>query len=143
MMECYVHPSIDFTRIPEMIKAQRAFILERVKLKAMSHKVYEPLPPSFNPDLEGASRVNASAARAMAIPGMAAAGWTVTDLMASAGQGKDADRQKNALKGDLLAIVRKIEEQQFAWPFRVRLFKIRAPGCDFCCGLTGVVGGGL
>lgn len=101
-----------------MIKAQKKFILERVRLKANSHKVYEPLPKDFNPNIEGVSRVNEAAARAMAIPGMAAAGWTMADLMTSTGQGKDTDRQKNALKSELLAIVRKVEDQQFAWPFR-------------------------
>lgn len=118
MMECYVHPSIDFRRVPEMIKAQRAFIMERIRLKANSHKVYEPLPKGFSPDVQGVSRNNEHNARAMAIPGMAAAGWTLTDLISSQGQNKDSDRQKNALKGDLLNIVRKIEEKQFAWPFR-------------------------
>jgi histone acetyltransferase len=54
----------------------------------------------------------------MAIPGVAEAGWTTADLMASTGGTKDADRQKNALKSELLALVRKIEEQQCAWPFR-------------------------
>ena len=89
-----------------------------MRLKANSNKVYDPLPKDFSPDIEGVSRVNESAARAMTIPGMAAAGWTLNDLVASAGPGKDADRQKNALKSELLTIVRKIEEQQFAWPFR-------------------------
>jgi histone acetyltransferase len=118
MMECYVHPSIDFTRIPEVIAAQKQFILDRVRLKANSHKVYEPLPKNFNPTIEGGPRGNESAARAMAIPGMAAAGWTLSDLLASGGQGKEADNQKRALKNEMLTIVRKIEEQQFAWPFR-------------------------
>ncbi len=118
MMECYVHPSIDFTRIPEMLAAQRKFILRRIRLKAKSTKVYDPLPKGFNPTLEGASRANETAARAMAIPGMMEAGWTMADLIAATGQGKDADRAKNALKSEMLNIVRKVEEQQFAWPFR-------------------------
>jgi hypothetical protein len=94
------------------------FILDRVRLKANSTKVYDPLPKNFKPDIEGVSRVNESAAQAMAIPGMAAAGWTLNDLIASNGPGKDADRQKSVLKTELLTIVRKVEEQQFAWPFR-------------------------
>lgn len=119
MMECYVHPSINFTRIPEMLAAQRKFILDRIRLKANSTRVYPPLPPGFkNMNLEGVSRANESAARAMAIPGMVEAGWTMADLMAATGQGKDVDRAKNALKSELLNIVRKVEEQQFAWPFR-------------------------
>lgn len=119
MMECYVHPSIDFTRIPEMLAAQRKFILSRIKLKALSHKVaYDPLPKNWKPHLEGVSRANESAARALAVPGMIEAGWTIADLMATTGQGKDLDRAKNALKSDLMAILRKVEDQQFAWPFR-------------------------
>lgn len=118
MMECYVHPSIDFTRIPEMLAAQRKFILSRIRLKANSTRVYDPLPKGFSPNLEGVSRANETAARAMAIPGMMEAGWTMADLIAATGQGKDADRAKNALKSEMLNIVRKVEEQQFAWPFR-------------------------
>ena len=98
MMECYVHPSIDFTRIPEMLAAQRKFILERIRLKANSQKVWPPLPKEFNPNLEGVSRANEAAARAMAIPGMVEAGWTMTDLLAATGQGKDMPTKN----GDIL-----------------------------------------
>ena len=117
-MECYVHPSIDFTRVPEMLEAQREFILQRINRIATSRKVYSPLPEGFNPSLEGVSRANHAASRALAVPGILEAGWTMADLVAATGQGKEADRQKNALKNELLQIVRKIEEQQFAWPFR-------------------------
>lgn len=119
MMECYIHPSIDYTRIPEMVQAQRDFIMKRVRLKAKSATVvYDPLPANFRPNLEGVSRANEAAARAMAIPGVAEAGWTMADLLASTGGAKDADRQKNVLKSELLQLVHKTEEQQFAWPFR-------------------------
>ena len=115
-----VHPSIDYTRIPAMLQAQRRFILNRVRLTSNSSKVYDPLPQGFaeSTSLEGVSRANHTAARAMAIPGIAEAGWTLADLRGATGAGKEADRQKTALKTDLLAMVRKIEEQQFAWPFR-------------------------
>ena len=109
------------------------FILDRVRLKANSTKVYDPLPKKFSPNLEGVSRGSESAARAMKIPGMEEAGWTVNDLVASAGQGKDADRQKNVLKSELLAIIRKIEEQQFAWPFREPVDTNEVTVCSFQC----------
>lgn len=118
MMECYVHPSIDYTRIPEMLAAQRNFILSRIRLKSNSTTVYAPLPKGFSSSLEGVSRANEAAARALAIPGMMEAGWTMADLLAATGQGKEADRAKNALKNEMIQIVRKVEEQQFAWPFR-------------------------
>ena len=115
IMECYIHPSIDFTRIPQMIDAQREFILSRVRKVALSHKVvYHPHVPVS----EGSSRGTEAAARAMAIPGVAEAGWTMADIIASAGAQKDSDRQKNYLKSELLQILQKIEDQHFSWPFR-------------------------
>jgi histone acetyltransferase len=118
MMECYVHPSIDYTRIPEMLTAQRNYVLSRIRLKANSTRVYEPLQQGFSPSLEVVSRANEAASRALAIPGMIEAGWTMADLQSVTGQGKEADRAKNALKSEMIQIVRKVEEQQFAWPFR-------------------------
>jgi len=117
-MECYVHPSIDFTRIDEMLDSQRRFIISRVKRNARSHKVYDPLPKDFSPGLEGVSRANHTAARALAIPGVAEAGWTMPDLIAATGAGREVDRQRGAMKSELLSIVRKLQEQHFSWPFR-------------------------
>lgn len=122
LMECYVHPSIDYYRIPEMIKAQREFIIKRIRVTSKSDKVvYPPLPKGWEPDNQRtglSSRGNEAAIRAMAIPGVAEAGWTMADLLASTAAAKDSDRQRNHLKSELLAIVRKTEDQQFAWPFR-------------------------
>ena len=115
-MECYVHPSIDFTRVPEMLKAQHEFLIERISLNAQSRTVYPPIDPP-DPDTTALGRGSQAAARAMAIPGMAQAGWTLNDLLAATGLGKEADRQKVALKSELLSIVRKIQDQSFSWPF--------------------------
>ena len=116
-MECYVHPSIDFTRIPEMLQKQREFLVNQLRTTAVSRRVYPPLQASqFQPNLEDMPRAHHAAARALAIPGIEAAGWTLQDMIQGAGQGREADR--SALKSDLLAIVRKVDEQQFSWPFR-------------------------
>ena len=102
-----------------MLMAQRRFILNRVRQSGHASKVYDPLPKGFaEATLEGVSRANHAAARAMSIPGIAEAGWTIQDIRGATGPGKEADRQKTALKTDLLTMVRKVEEQQFAWPFR-------------------------
>jgi histone acetyltransferase len=78
---------------------------------------------SFNnnngiPTVSVSSRTNALAAKALTIPGVVEAGWTITDLVPSSNRGDDIKQKSSALKQELLAIVRKIEEQQFAWPFR-------------------------
>jgi histone acetyltransferase len=72
------------------------------------------------------SRGHWAATQALSVPGVLDAGWTLADLIqasvAKGGNGDDATggaRQKSgALKQELLGLLRKIEEQQFAWPFR-------------------------
>jgi len=101
-MECYVHPSVDYTRVPEMIAFQRKFIMDHVRSKFLSHKVYDALPiiPDNHNPLES-------------IPGLDEAGWTLVDLLPP-----ENDDKAMALKTDLLAALRRMEEQQYAWPFR-------------------------
>jgi len=122
IMECYIHPSIDYTRIPQMIEAQRQFILGRIRKVSLSDKkIYTPQPLNVTTvSLGRAVGVDANAvARAMAIPGVAEAGWTLADVMAASGSAqKDSDRQKNFLKSELLHILQKIKDQNFSWPFR-------------------------
>jgi histone acetyltransferase len=65
------------------------------------------------------SRNNAIAAKALTIPGVLEAGWTLSDLIQASNRTTEDMKQKSqALKQELLALIRKIEEQQFAWPFR-------------------------
>ena len=116
-MECYIHPNVDYTRVKEMIAAQREFLLSYVRMNSKCHIRYPPLV-DFRPDLRGVSRNNEAAVKAMAIPGVAEAGWTMADLQMATGPQKDADRQRNQIKSDLLAILRRVDEQQSAWPFR-------------------------
>lgn len=145
VMECYIHPSIDYTRIPEMISAQRRFILERIRIMSKSDKMdqqqehgggYPPLPSDFVPRiLEGSSSSSsgssigarggtnrALAEQALSIPGVIEAGWTISDILSlmhrSGNSKQDSDRKKSQLKSDLLNIVAKVSDQQFAWCFR-------------------------
>ena len=119
MMECYVHPSIDYSRIPEMIQSQREFILSRVRLVSKSEKVvYPPLPTGWKPNLEGLKRGQEAVAKAMCIPGVVEAGWTMNDLISSANAAKENDKRKNNLKGEILSLIHKVHQQHFAWPFR-------------------------
>jgi N-acetylglutamate synthase-like GNAT family acetyltransferase len=73
------------------------------------------------------SRANAGAARALTIPGMMEAGWTLPDILQAVNKSDDMKQKSTALKQELLSIVRKIEEQQFAWPFREPVTPEEAP----------------
>ena len=131
IMECYVHPSVDYTRIAETVAMQRQFILERIKAERQLTKsdkvVYPALRPDFATNTTESTTVNRSrgeaycnAQRALAIPGVSQAGWTMSDLvyMMSSGTSKDSDQKKHLLKGELLMYINKVIDQQFAWCFR-------------------------
>ena len=122
VMECYIHPSIDFTRVPETIAAQKKFIQERIRATSKSDKVeYPPLPEDFKETVAAETTARGPALvteRALAIPGVVEAGWTKNDLLASAMENTDADVKKNQLKSELMALMKKVTEQQFAWCFR-------------------------
>jgi len=136
IMECYIHPSIDYTRIPDMISAQKQFVLERIRMLSKSDKMehsggYPPLPSDFASRMMESSGTTisarggtnrASAERALSIPGVIEAGWTMSDLLSmlnrNGNSSKDSDRKKSQLKSDLLSIVAKVSDQQFAWCFR-------------------------
>lgn len=113
-MECYIHPSIDFTRIDEMVTAQRQFILQRVARKAQSpHNMYTPVTaPGTRP------------ADLLALPGVAAAGWTLHDMVkelqqpGGSGSGGGGPYNRAALRQECMDLLRKVCEQQYAWPFR-------------------------
>jgi len=126
IMECYIHPTIDYTRIPEMVQAQREFILQRItQTTAKSNKIiYPPLPCDFSTRYEesnnkpSSSKYFSEASRALSIPGVKEAGWTLSDLITSTGGTKDSDQKKDLLKKELLSLVQKVQEKHFSWCFR-------------------------
>jgi len=125
VMECYIHPSVDYTRIHETVAAQKQFISERIRATtAKSDKMtYPPLPLDFADEIEysryaSSSTNNRAAERALAIPGVREAGWTLLDLVSMTRGTKDADQKKHQLKSELMSLVNKVSEQQFSWCFR-------------------------
>jgi histone acetyltransferase len=123
IMECYVHPSIDFTRVAETVAAQKKFVEDRIRAAtSKSDKVvYPALPPDFAANLETTSRggdAHRDARRALSVPGVIEAGWTMADLVSVARGTKDSDQKRHVLKSELMALVNKVSDQQFAWCFR-------------------------
>ena len=40
LMECYIHPTMDYLNVIEIVAKQRAFIYHRIKLSSRSHIVH-------------------------------------------------------------------------------------------------------
>lgn len=84
MMECYVHPTIDYSKISEIIKRQKEFVIQKIKeLSINNHKfdgnvlekkVAEPYVRKNGQGEEEFFRVNP-----MDIPGVKESGWTWQD----------------------------------------------------------------
>jgi histone acetyltransferase len=81
--------------------------------------VYPPLSSDWEDDVEYSRHAqNRTAERALNIPGVKEAGWTLSDLVTMSRGSKDADLKKHQLKTELLALVNKVSDQQFSWCFR-------------------------
>jgi histone acetyltransferase len=112
-MECYVHPTINYLDIPNMISRQRAFIHARLKEKAQSHVVYPGLA-CFKAMKEG-GKEGGRVKDVMAVPGVREAGWNLSQL-APVSQ-RDMDRERVALQLFLNNILREVFNHRAAWPF--------------------------
>ncbi len=81
MMECYVHPTIDYSRISDIIKHQKQFVLQKVKDLSINNIAYD----SKSIPKKSFSRINAIGenesffADPMSIPGVSEGGWTWED----------------------------------------------------------------
>ena len=106
---------------PPLVAAQRQYILDRIRATtAKSDKIiYPPLSSDWEDDVEYSRHTqNRTAERALNIPGVKEAGWTLSDLVTMSRGSKDADQKKHQLKTELLALVNKVSDQQFSWCFR-------------------------
>lgn len=83
MMECYVHPTIDYSRVSLIIKNQKEYVIEKIKELSMNQvthdgKALEKLAKTFvrkNSDGEQETfRIDP-----MLIPGVVEGGWTWED----------------------------------------------------------------
>lgn len=113
LMECYVHPTINYLDIPNMIARQRAFIHARLKEKAKSHVVYPGLA-CFKALKEG-KKEGGRVKDVMTVPGVREAGWNLSQL--SSVSQRDIDRERVALQSFLSNVLREVFNHRAAWPF--------------------------
>eukprot|EP00611_Tribonema_gayanum_P021704 TRINITY_DN4226_c0_g1_i1.p1 TRINITY_DN4226_c0_g1~~TRINITY_DN4226_c0_g1_i1.p1 ORF type:complete len:415 (-),score=103.80 TRINITY_DN4226_c0_g1_i1:252-1496(-) len=135
LMECYVHPSIPYTRVPHMLQAQLEYVINRVKRHKGEAAVFRTYPGSQVPYSNVKDPLQD-------IPGLKDAGWTEELIAvpqpevpaeAAGGEGSKGDRSKGdrqraskaqaaaaaavLLKQDLLMLWNKVSASNWAWPF--------------------------
>lgn len=85
-MECYIHPTIDYSKISQTIMAQKQFVISKIKELSINQHVYdgnvlqnmvrkaEPYVRRNNQGEEEVFRINP-----LDIPGVRESGWTWND----------------------------------------------------------------
>lgn len=117
MMECYVHPTIDYSKISEIIKRQKEFVIQKIKeLSINNHKfdgnllekrVGEPFVRKNAQGEDEYFRINP-----MDIPGVKESGWTWQDH-------EELIKTKEvSFLLECQNILDLLKKNQASWPFR-------------------------
>ena len=107
LMECYIHPAMDYLNTRAVLAKQRSFIYDRIRERSRAGEVYPGL------ELFGLGKRVASV---MEVPGVLDAGWTDKQLHRGA---TERDRNMSQAKtGALLkTILEKLRASSSAWVF--------------------------
>lgn len=116
LMECYIHPTLPYPSIPDMIDAQKTYLNADVRKLSNANKVY--------PGLDRWEREGSASPMSLEeIPGVQEAGWTADSHVASQPkirlliQDKLVEPTPESLKKLQLEILETIAKQETAWPF--------------------------
>lgn len=117
LMECYIHPAMDFLNIPQIIAKQRAYIIQRSQERSRSHVRYPGLQL-----FKGGSRI----ASITDIPGVLEAGWSAQSVLKG---GTERDRHSSQVKvtATLKGYYERIRGSPFHWPFIKPVDRAEAP----------------
>jgi len=124
LMECVINPSVDYFRIPDLIKRQRAFLLQKIAEAKMADHVYPGLSSLLNVKTD---RIDDPYTQ---IPGLKEAGWVKPVLQPSNQSGGPTQVAAIArllvsgvaagteLQTALRQVVEQVYQHKEAWPFR-------------------------
>jgi histone acetyltransferase len=98
LMECYIHPGMDYLNVPKIVAKQRAFVYDRLLARSQSGAVFSGLEV-----FQRGKRLHS----AMDAPGVGAAGWTLQHLYrgATARDHENAQNKLNSVLKDALSKV--------------------------------------
>lgn len=107
LMECYIHPAMDFLNIPQIIAKQRAYILQRMQDRSQSHVRYPGLQL-----FKGGERI----ACVTDIPGVLEAGWSAQHVLKGATE-RDRHISQAKITTNLKTLYDRIRGSPYHWPF--------------------------
>ena len=115
LMECYVHPAMDYLNVSKIVAKQREFIYDRIKERSNSKTVYEA-PKEFHLGKRLHSLLDVVGSETAGVP----SGWNNLTLFKGRTE-RDLNSNLSKLGSTLKVALDKIKQSQHAWPFlRVR-----------------------
>lgn len=107
LVECYIHPGMDYTRVREIVAIQRNFVYKKIKERSTSHIVY----PGIS-SLDEGRRIKSI----FDVPGVYEAGYTPSSLYKGTTE-RDRNTQATKLNIALESDFKKIKMSPKAEPF--------------------------
>ncbi|CAM9331737.1 unnamed protein product, partial [Ectocarpus fasciculatus] len=118
LMECYIHPAVNYRNVPQMVAFQRRFVLSRVVERSQSHVTYGGISPCA-----------AGRARTLLpteVPGFMEAGWGA-QFQSARGSERDRNLLQSRLAGQLKTVLERLRALDCAWPFLLPVNSKEAP----------------
>lgn len=107
LMECYIHPGMDYGHVKYIVGMQRAFVTERAMQRSTSHVEYNGLE---------LFRAGNRLTSILDIPGVQEAGWTPLQLYRGNTE-RDRNNMRNKLTNQILAEIGRVDRAPFGQPF--------------------------
>lgn len=111
LMECYVHPAIDYLNVTKITAKQREYIYDRIKEKSNSRTVYEA-PAEFKLGKRLHSLLEVVGNETAGVP----SGWNNMTLFKGRTE-RDLNSNLSKLGGTLKTALEKLKAGQHSWPF--------------------------
>eukprot|EP00331_Platyophrya_macrostoma_P019097 CAMPEP_0176470454 /NCGR_PEP_ID=MMETSP0127-20121128/40463_1 /TAXON_ID=938130 /ORGANISM="Platyophrya macrostoma, Strain WH" /LENGTH=296 /DNA_ID=CAMNT_0017864747 /DNA_START=1 /DNA_END=891 /DNA_ORIENTATION=- len=115
MMECIIHPKIDYSNISNIIKQQKQYVIEQVKKLCTNHIRYDGLDESIFDKIQKSKARNKDGDPDFdlikQIPGLTEAGWVPNDYIELK---KSKERSFQLQCSNIIELMRK---HKSSWPF--------------------------
>jgi histone acetyltransferase len=107
LMECYIHPGMDYLGVSEIVSKQRAFIYEQLRKRSKSGVVH----PGLEIFSQGGKLISVLEA-----PGVQQSGWNANHIFRGATE-RDRNISHSKLQTQLKTLLDKVYNSAHSWPF--------------------------
>ena len=111
LMECYIHPAIDYLNVPKITAKQREYIYDRIKERSNSRTIYDA-PSDFKLGKRLHSLLETVGNETAGVP----SGWTNLTLFKGRTE-RDLNSNLSKLGSTLKVALEKLRSSQHSWPF--------------------------